>query len=139
MSDQDVALSPLGAPPIAVPASGRRPFGRMILEVRLDMPAWKQVVAVACSILIGMFISAVILVASGVPPGDLVNEFASNVFDRQSFQAVRRRSSLSASPPRSAFVPDFGTSASRARWCGAASRRRRSRSTTSARKACDYR
>jgi ABC-type uncharacterized transport system permease subunit len=88
MSDQDAALSPLAVPRIAGPGSGRWPFGRMILEVRLDMPAWKQVVAVACSILIGMFISAVILVASGVPPGELVNEFASNVFDRQSFQAV---------------------------------------------------
>ena len=64
------------------------PFGRMILEVRLDMPAWKQAVAVACSILIGMFISAVILVACGVPPSQLVNEFASNVFDAQSLHAV---------------------------------------------------
>ena len=87
MSDQDAALSPLPLSP-APALGGRRPFGRMILEVRLDMPAWKQVVAVACSIVAGMFISAVILVVSGVPPRDLVNEFASNVFDRQSFQAV---------------------------------------------------
>ena len=81
------------SPPLTVSRAGslgtrHRPFGRLILEVRLDMPAWKQAVAVACSIAAGMFISAVILVVSGVPPGDLVSEFASNVFDRQSFQAV---------------------------------------------------
>jgi general nucleoside transport system permease protein len=88
MPDQDAALSTLSLSRAISLRGGRRPFGRMILEVRLDMPAWKQVVAVACSILIGMFVSAVILVASGVPPGELINEFASNVFDRQSFRAV---------------------------------------------------
>ena len=88
MSERDAALSPLSLSRGDALGGGRRPFGRMILEVRLDMPAWKQVIAVACSILIGMFISAAILVVSGVPPRELASEFASNVFDRQSFQAV---------------------------------------------------
>jgi ABC-type uncharacterized transport system permease subunit len=88
MSEQDAASSTHSLSGANSLAGVRRPFGRMILEVRLDMPAWKQVVAVAGSILTGMFISAVILVASGVPPAELVNEFASNVFDQQSFQAV---------------------------------------------------
>jgi len=81
-------LPPLSVSRFGLGGGRRRPFGRVILEVRLDMPAWKRVVALACSIATGMFISAVILVVSGVPPGDLVSEFASNVFDRQSFQAV---------------------------------------------------
>jgi general nucleoside transport system permease protein len=88
MSDHDAALMSLPLSPAAARGRDRRLFGRLILEVRFDMPAWKQVIAVACSILIGMFISAVILVVSGVPPRELVSEFASNVFDRQSFQAV---------------------------------------------------
>ena len=61
---------------------------RFVLEVRLDMPAWKQALAVGCSILLGMLISALILIVAGVPPGELIREFASNVFDRQSFRAV---------------------------------------------------
>jgi len=88
MSDQHAALPPLSLSRAGSPVGSWWPFGRMILEVRLDMPAWKQAVAVACSILIGMFISAVILVACGVPPSQLVNEFASNVFDAQSLHAV---------------------------------------------------
>jgi len=88
MSNQNAVLPPLSVSRASSLGSSRRPFGRLILEVRLDMPAWKQAVAVACSIVTGMFISAVILVISGVPPADLVSEFASNVFDRQSFQAV---------------------------------------------------
>ncbi|HEY1746423.1 MAG TPA: ABC transporter permease [Xanthobacteraceae bacterium] len=88
MSDREATLLALPLSRAGAAGNGYRPFGRMILEVRLDMPAWKQVVAVACSIIIGMFISAMILVVSGVPPAELVSEFASNVFDRQSFQAV---------------------------------------------------
>ena len=61
---------------------------RFVLEVRLDMPAWKQALAVGSSIVFGMLISAAILTVAGVPPADLVREFASNVFDWQSFQAV---------------------------------------------------
>ena len=61
---------------------------RFVLEVRLDMPAWKQALAVGGSIVFGMLISAAILIVAGVPPADLVREFASNVFDLQSFQAM---------------------------------------------------
>jgi len=52
------------------------------------MPAWKQAVLIGCSIAFGMFISAVILVASGVPAANLASEFAASVFDAQSFRAV---------------------------------------------------
>jgi general nucleoside transport system permease protein len=85
MPDHNAVLPPLAAPGTA---GIGWPRGRFILEVRLDMPAWKQAVAVGCSIVIGMFISAVILIVSGVPAGDLVSEFAGNVFDPQSFHAV---------------------------------------------------
>jgi general nucleoside transport system permease protein len=88
MSDRGAVLPPLSVLRPGSAGGGRWPFGRLILEVRLDMPAWKQAVAVACSIATGMFISAVILIVSGVPAGDLVSEFAGTVVDRQSFQAV---------------------------------------------------
>jgi simple sugar transport system permease protein len=52
------------------------------------MPAWKQAAALGCSILVGMFISAVILIVAGVPAANLLGEFASNLFDEQSFHAV---------------------------------------------------
>jgi len=87
MPDSNAAL-----PPLAQGASWtdglRLPLARFVLEVRHDMPAWKQALIVGASILAGIFISAVILVAAGVPPGDLVGEVGSTVIDRQSFHAV---------------------------------------------------
>jgi general nucleoside transport system permease protein len=88
MPDHKAALPPLSAAGALSIGGGRLSFPRFVLEVRLDMPAWKQAIVIGCSIPIGMFISAVILVASGVPPVDLVSEFASNLFDAQSFHAV---------------------------------------------------
>ena len=85
MPDHDAVLAPLSAP--SAPSVGR-PVGRFVLEVRLDMPAWKQAAIVGCSIVAGMLISAVILVVSGVPAANLVGEFAGNAFDPQSFKAV---------------------------------------------------
>jgi general nucleoside transport system permease protein len=87
MSNQIAPLPPLSVSGAGSLGSRRWPFGRLILEVRLDMPAWKQAVAVACSIMTGMFISAVVLIVAGMPPADLVSEFA-NTLDRQSLQAV---------------------------------------------------
>ena len=52
------------------------------------MPAWKQAVIISCSIVIGLFVSAVILIVSGVPAANLAGEFAAIVFDAQSFHAV---------------------------------------------------
>jgi simple sugar transport system permease protein len=88
MPDHDAALPPLSAPDALSIGGGRLSLSRFNLEVRLDMPAWKQAIVIGCSIMIGMFISAVILVVSGVPAIDLVSEFAGNVFDPQSFHAV---------------------------------------------------
>ncbi len=87
MPDHDAVLTPLPAQGAASNV-GRLSLPRFILEVRLDMPAWKQALAVGGSVATGMFISAVILIVSGVPATDLVSEFASNIFDQQSFRAV---------------------------------------------------
>jgi hypothetical protein len=63
MPDSNAAL-----PPLAQGASWtdglRLPLARFVLEVRHDMPAWKQALIVGASILAGIFISAVILVAA---------------------------------------------------------------------------
>lgn len=88
MLDHDAALAPLSAPGVISGGGGRLSLPRFVLEVRLDMPAWKQAIVIGCSIVIGMFVSALILVVSGVPAIDLVSEFAGNVFDAQSFHAV---------------------------------------------------
>ena len=84
MPKQDAARSLPTAGDLAVSWS----LPRFVLEVRLDIPAWKQALAVASSIALGMLISAAILVVAGVPLTDLIREFASNVFDWQSFQAL---------------------------------------------------
>jgi general nucleoside transport system permease protein len=86
MPEQNAAWSLTTAGGLAGPARWAPP--RFVLEVRLDMPAWKQVLAVGSSIVLGMLISAAILIFAGVPPSELAWEFASNVFDWQSFQAL---------------------------------------------------
>ena len=88
MPDRNAASPPLSAPRVLSAAGGRLPLPRFILEVRLDMADWQQAVIIGSSIVIGMFISAIILVISGVPAADLVSEFASNVLDAQSLHAV---------------------------------------------------
>ncbi len=87
MPDHNAAW-PLSATGDVAIGDARWSLPRFVLEVRLDMPAWKQALAVGCSILLGMLISALILIVAGVPPGELIREFASNVFDRQSLRAV---------------------------------------------------
>jgi general nucleoside transport system permease protein len=87
MPDANAALPP----PLAQRASWNGlvlPLSRLVLEVRHDMPRWKQSLIVGASILAGIFISAVILVAAGVHAGDLVSELGSTVIDQQSFHAV---------------------------------------------------
>jgi general nucleoside transport system permease protein len=77
------------SPPLALSIGrGALPLPRFVLEVRLDIPAWQQALIIGGSIVIGMLVSAIILVISGVPAADLVSEFAGTVFDAQSFQAV---------------------------------------------------
>jgi general nucleoside transport system permease protein len=88
MPDHDAVSPSLSARGVPSVGGGALSLSRFVLEVRLDMPAWKQAFIVGCSIVIGMSISAIILIVSGVGAADLVREFASNVFDRQSFHAV---------------------------------------------------
>src|SRR5262245_61451654 len=88
MPDSTAALPP----PLAQGAwwtnGARLSLSRFVLEVRHDMPGWKQALIVGASILAGIFISAVILAVAGVPAGDLASELGTTVLDRQSFHAV---------------------------------------------------
>jgi general nucleoside transport system permease protein len=88
MPEHNAALPPLSAPRVFSVRNVRALLPRFVLEVRIDMPAWKQAVLIGCSIAVGMFVSAVILVVSGVPAANLAGEFATIVFDAQSFHAV---------------------------------------------------
>ena len=49
--------------------------GRLVLEIRLEVTAARRVIIVACSILLGLLISAGILIAIGVPAKSLWEEF----------------------------------------------------------------
>ncbi|MBA1275827.1 ABC transporter permease [Stutzerimonas azotifigens] len=62
---------------------------RYALEVRQQL-AWSwQVLILGLALLLGLGISAVILIAAGVPAGELLNEFVvMTVFDAQSLKAV---------------------------------------------------
>lgn len=62
---------------------------RYALELRQQMAWPKQALILANSLAIGFGISAAILVAAGVPAGELLNEFVLHtLFDLQSLQAV---------------------------------------------------
>ncbi|HWH81317.1 MAG TPA: ABC transporter permease [Burkholderiaceae bacterium] len=62
---------------------------RYALELRQQMAWPKQALILAISLAIGFGISAAILVAAGVPAGELLNEFVLHtLFDLQSLQAV---------------------------------------------------
>lgn len=62
---------------------------RFALEIRQDMPAKNQAVILGAALLLGLVISAAILVAAGVPAADLFNEFVvSTLLDKQSLEAV---------------------------------------------------
>lgn len=67
---------------IALPkAAARRGFfGRFNLEVRGHMPIAQQVLVVSAGILLGLLLSALLLIASGVKPSGLVNEFIVAIF-----------------------------------------------------------
>jgi len=89
MRERNAAVPSLPVADVLSVGDGRRlSLPRFVLEVRLDMPAWKQAVAIGCSIVVGMLISAVILIVAGVPASDLISELASSIFDAQSFHAV---------------------------------------------------
>lgn len=64
-------------------AARRGFFGRFNLEVRSHMPMGRQVLVVLAGILLGLFLSALLLVASGVRPSGLLNEFVVVIFSSQ--------------------------------------------------------
>ena len=62
---------------------------RYALEVRQQLAWHWQAVIIGLALLLGLAISAAILVAAGVPAGELLNEFViMTVFDAQSLTAV---------------------------------------------------
>lgn len=62
---------------------------RYTLEIRQQMPWYQQLVILALAVVAGLVISGLILVAAGVPAGELFQEFVvATVFDAQSLQAV---------------------------------------------------
>ncbi|CAN7196646.1 ABC transporter permease [Variovorax sp. LjRoot175] len=72
-------------------ASARQPWGarRYALEIRQHMAWHWQALILAAAIGVGLLLSAAILVAAGVPAGELLNEFIVQTFlDGQNFRAV---------------------------------------------------
>ena len=85
MQASSVALGAAAAPVLRGPLASRR----YALELRQQMAWPKQALILTISLAIGFGISAAILVAAGVPAGELLNEFVLHtLFDLQSLQAV---------------------------------------------------
>lgn len=73
------------------PKSARQPWTRRryALEIRQHMAWHRQALILAAAVGVGLLISAVILVAAGVPAGELANEFIVQTFlDGQNLRAV---------------------------------------------------
>ncbi|MEW9836149.1 ABC transporter permease [Mesorhizobium marinum] len=58
-------------------------FGRFNLEVRGHMPMGQQMLVVSAGILLGLLLSALLLMAYGVKPSGLLNEFVVAIFGSQ--------------------------------------------------------
>lgn len=87
MADASVTVPSINA----APATSRRPLAsrRFALELRQQMAWHRQALILGVSLIIGMGVSAAILVAAGVPAHELLNEFVlQTLFDKQSLQAV---------------------------------------------------
>jgi general nucleoside transport system permease protein len=66
-----------------------RGIGAIRLEVRHDMPRWRQAAILSASVLAGIAVSAVILIAAGVDAGDLFDEFVvQNLGDPENLASV---------------------------------------------------
>lgn len=57
-----------------------RRFGRINLEIRDDMPMWRQSLAFLAGVAAGLAVSVLILIASGVGPSALIDEFVVFIF-----------------------------------------------------------
>jgi len=60
--------------------SQRSRIGQLRLEVREDMPLWRQSLVLAASVFVGVAVSVLILVAIGVTPANLFDEFVTENF-----------------------------------------------------------
>jgi ABC-type uncharacterized transport system permease subunit len=73
----------------AAPARKARGLPRMTIEVRRAVSPGLRLSAIAGAVLVGLAVSAAILVLAGVPASDLLNEFVvATVFDPTNLQAV---------------------------------------------------
>src|SRR5260221_10121147 len=77
------ATSQLTAPSVAP----SRHLGRITLDVRQNLPPWKQAVFVGGSLILGLAISVAVLAAVGVSPVTLASELAS-VLTAESLRGV---------------------------------------------------
>lgn len=74
--------------PLAAPVRAKRGW-RINLEVRRDLPGWQQGIYLAIFVAAGILISGAILVAVGVPPADLVDQFVvETLTDGDNFRSV---------------------------------------------------
>jgi general nucleoside transport system permease protein len=74
---------------VARPAPRRLRFGRLLLEIRLHVSPAKQILVISGSLMLGILISAAILIAVGVPPSGLWEEFVlDTLFDAHNFHSV---------------------------------------------------
>jgi len=64
-------------------------IGRVNLEVRQGISAWQQAAVLAAAVMVGLLICAAILVAAGVKPAALINEFViETLTDPENFQSI---------------------------------------------------
>lgn len=67
----------------------RRRIGRINLEVRQSIPAWQQALVLGGAVLVGLLVCAAILVAAGVKPSALIDEFViETLTDPENFQSI---------------------------------------------------
>ena len=105
------------------PVAARRPLGRLHLDVRQSISPWLHGLILLLSVVVGMAISLIILVASGVDVSGIYREFVLfTFFDRLGLSSVLIQCAplifvgLSAAM---AFRVNFWKSASRASSFGA--------------------
>jgi ABC-type uncharacterized transport system permease subunit len=89
MSDQMQVIASIAEGKPVYGGHGSRRAGRVVLEVRQNVVRWQQALILIASVVVGLTISCVILVFSGVPASKLLEEFVYlTLLDPQSFKAV---------------------------------------------------
>jgi general nucleoside transport system permease protein len=81
------AAAAIGPTPATVARSFR--LGRFNLEVRQQLPVWRQALILGAAVMAGLLLSGLILLLAGVSASNLFQEFIVNtLFDEQNFRAV---------------------------------------------------